>query len=113
MNLRVNLWELLTRRHSDAVHDRDPDIQRWKDVIGHLTDSAQMHGQELSIEPVEEGWLIEVFTCYDYELEDGYHLVPADVPHYYILLPKSGGPPVVSQKWPPDIIDMLASIDDH
>jgi hypothetical protein len=109
--MRVNLWELITRRHCDAVHERDPDIQRWKDVIGHLTDSAQMHGQEFSIEPVEEGWLIEIFTCYDYDHDEDGYVVAADVPHYYVLIPKRGGIPIISKKWPMDVIDALAQID--
>jgi hypothetical protein len=59
----INLWELIT---SAAHHDDRPGDHNINQQ--HLTDlaqSARFSGQELSIEATEDGWLIEVFSCYE------------------------------------------------
>jgi hypothetical protein len=103
-DLRLNLWELITGEHARRVHEHDPRIQQTHDIVQHLSDSARMKGQELAIEPVEEGWLIEVFSCWDDQRgtpQSG---------SWFILIPKHGGTPLVSKCWPPDIVDAVAQI---
>jgi hypothetical protein len=59
-----------------------------------------MHSQEITLGPVDEGWLIEIFSWRD----------NGDCPTWCILIPRNGGRPVVSNKWPPDIVDMLGAL---
>ena len=110
MNMRANLWELMVGELVRQSREHHPDIQRWRDIIDHLSDSAQIRGQEITLEPVEEGWLIEIFSCHDHSSRDPEHTSKTR----YILIPRQrGAAPIVSDKWPMGIVDMLAKVSDE
>lgn len=107
MSLRANLWELMVSDLARQSREHRPQIQRWRNIIDHLSDSAQMGRQEITLEPVEEGWLIEIFSCYDRSSRDPEHAGKT----WYILIPRQrGAAPIVSDKWPIGIVDMLAKV---
>lgn len=69
--MSINLWEAITAaeiNHKKLMEGKDPRAygpEVSTDQVTALSRSARWSGQELSIEPTEEGWLIKVFSCYD------------------------------------------------
>ena len=68
----INLWEAMTAsERNQRLFDRgkfDGDLGpkvNDNDLLELGKSARYCSGQELSIEPTSEGWLIEVFSCYD------------------------------------------------
>ena len=79
---KVNLWECLTHK---AGCKQTLDFQ--KDVFKKLLENianAGNSGQEITLEATEEGWLVEVFSCYGGEGAK-------------VLFPKEGGIKIVKE----------------
>ena len=77
----INLWELIT--HARAGGSARVSEEHAEQVQQALGAAAHWNGQELSLQPVEEGWLIRIFSCFDDDL-------PGDGMAYSILIPKIG-----------------------
>lgn len=50
----INLWEIMGHTLT----------QKTEPIYNELALKGR-YGQELSIEPTEEGWLIKIFSCFD------------------------------------------------
>lgn len=74
----INLWECLT---TAEIHARRHDLSKpTGEDIRALENSARWNGQEISVTPTEDGWLIKVFSCYGEDRSDDIE----------ILIPKQG-----------------------
>lgn len=71
----INLWSAMTSIEASKESFAD---RITSDDLRELGETARWHGQELSLQPTEEGWLIKVFSCFS---EDG-------VTGIEILIPK-------------------------
>ena len=61
---RFNLWEGITHKSNCST---ETDFQRKKHVkvIQALAASESMHGQEITIEASDDGWIIEIHAAYE------------------------------------------------
>ena len=68
----INLWEAITScelNHQKFDKDQEPRSygpRVTSDDVTALSKSSRFGGQELSVWATEEGWLIKVFSCYDF-----------------------------------------------
>jgi hypothetical protein len=77
----INLWECLTKLESLNAKDQYVNPKVTDDDMVALGNSGRWHGQELSLEPREDGWLIKVFSCYSEDCVTGIEiLIPKDGP---------------------------------
>lgn len=67
----INLWESITAGESNwQKFDSGKELralgpQVTREHVTALSQSARFGGQELSLEPKPEGWVLKVFSCYD------------------------------------------------
>lgn len=61
---RINLWEAIS--HLTQCKDRPASSREQAgEIQAALGDASSMAGQELSLEATEDGWVIEVHSCYE------------------------------------------------
>lgn len=109
-SLVVNLWEAMTQRVSWAKKENMPwEVDKLEAALSHLGTQSPGY-QELSLEPVEGGWLLRIFCVHSqHEYEEG----DVEDDDWWIFVPRDGGRPVVSQRRDFNVVDLLASLDDQ
>ena len=61
----INLWELMLSTSTNEYCVPEYKRLRLMKACADLAKASYVAGQEFSIEVVEEGWLIKVFSCHD------------------------------------------------
>lgn len=82
----INLWEAITASQQNSrLFDEGRELRALGprvsgQDIDDLNKSARWNGQELSVTPNEDGWIIKVFSCYtDHSDQSGIEiLIPKD-----------------------------------
>lgn len=80
----INLWSAMVTLESQTARGGHPHPKVTEENLRELSHTARWGGQELSVEASDEGWIINVFSCYS---EDG-------VTGIKILIPKQWNEPV-------------------
>ena len=88
--IRINLWELLT--HASTCPDTPRHYrEEYEKIQRALGKSARWNGQEITLESVPEGWIIEVSSCYSDRFPGD---EVGDSPKIVVTIPKNGYPTV-------------------
>ena len=61
----INLWELMLSTSTNEYCVPEYKRLRLMKACADLARASYVAGQEFSIEAIEEGWLIKVFSCHD------------------------------------------------
>jgi hypothetical protein len=94
----ANLWSCMTSYIYGRSERGSEQRERGEEVLDNLAKSSRWSGQEISLEPLEDGWKITIFSCYTHSYdENGDHLYE-ESPKIILFVPKDATkPPTLTQ----------------